>query len=443
MKKYIACIVLTTLISPSFSQNRDWTLNQCIEYGLTHNNGIKKQLAQIEISKQNFREAVGSLFPSLNAGTDGTSYYGRVLDKDTYQYVNTNTIYDEYQLSSSVTLFDGFAKIAKARMERINKLKGLNQLQLQKDLLAYEIMELFFNVRYYQGTSKLADEQLNESETNLKKARQMEQLGLKANPDIAEMEAQAAQNHYLLVKQQNLLNQEIIKLKNKINLPVEENLTIVSTDSSTLVSTSAESAIDIFRQALGYSPLIKVAEKSVKASELAVDAARGHLFPTLSLYGGYNTYFSRLMNGAPYTPFRDQLNNNQNYNVGLSLTVPVFNGFSRQSELQRSKQQLAIARYEYDDTKRSLYSDIEQAVADVNGIAQEYIHATKQRESMLTAHDANMRKYELGLVTALEVTTSANRLLQARIEELNAGLRYQLKARLLNYYKGNSFITTL
>ncbi|MDD3077989.1 MAG: TolC family protein [Paludibacter sp.] len=439
MRKYIITIVLLIMGLATFAQTKAWNLKTCIEFGLTHSSTIKKQQAQVEIYKQNYKEAVGGLFPSLKASSDGTTYFGRVLDKDNYKYVNTNTVYNEYQIYSSVTLFDGFSQVAKVRMERMNKQKGLQQLQLRKDMLAYEIMELFFNVQYYQGTVKLADDQLWESFANLKKVQKMEELGLKSKPDIAEIEAKASQDSFLLVKQQNLLQQEIIKLKNKINFPVDSDIIIKQYDSVILVGKPTENAFDIYKQALSYSPQIKASEQTVKVSEQAVNEARGNLFPTLSLYGGYNTYFTRLMNGSSYTPFRDQLNNNQNYYVGLSLSVPIFTGFSRQSAVQRNKQQLVIAKYEFDDTRRTLYSDIEQTVADVKGKAEEYIYAQKQCRSMQTAHEANLKKYEMGMISALELNTSANRLLQAQVDELNTSLQYQLKSRMLNYYKGNSF----
>jgi len=440
MKKILLLILVICFLSIHvFAQSSVWTLNDCIEFGLSHSNVLKKQQATIEIYKQNYTEAVGGFLPTVRGGVDGALYSGRVLDKDTYEYVNTNTIYNEFQLYSSLTLFDGFAQLAKVRMERSNKLKGLQQLQLQKDMLSYEIMELFFNVQYNQKLLKLVGSQQSESASNLKKAKKMEEVGLKSFPDIAEMEATAAQDSFLFVKQQNVLRQEIIKLKNKIDLPVENELLVVESDSTLSVEYSLETALDIYNRALNYAPQIKTAEQLVKAAEQNVNIARGALFPSLSLYGGYNTYFTRLMDGSSYSPYRDQLNNNQNYYVGLSLSVPVFTGLSKQSALRRSKQQLSVAKYEFNDTQRAFYSDIEQTVADVKGKSEEYVHAQKQTTAIRAAHEANIKKFDMGMISALELSTSANRMLKAQIEELNVYFQYQLKCKMLNYYKGDSF----
>ncbi len=60
---------------------------------------------------------------------------------------------------------------------------------------------------------------------------------------------------------------------------------------------------------------------------------------------------------------------------------------------------------------------------------------------MGVAQQANLRKYNEGLISPLELHTSSNRVFQAKTEELNAKLKYYLKRKLVNYYKGQSYIT--
>jgi len=420
------------------AQEKEWTVDECMRYAVEHSTKRAKQEAQNEIYKQNQIEAIGGLLPTLNANTDGTMYYGRVLDKDTYQYVNNNSLYNQYGISSSVLLFDGFAQFSRVKVEKINRLKGLQQLQDTKDMLAYETMEIFFNVQYYQGTLKLAMQQLDESIANLRQVRRMEELGMKSSPDVAELQAKEAEDRYLQTKQKNLLVQELIKLKEKMNFPTVADLKTSVYEMVLPVDSLHENAFEIYQKALEFSPKSLAVNKSVESTKTAVSMAKGIFFPKIWLNGGVNTYFSRTMDGKVYTPFKEQISTNENYYVGLSLSVPVFNGFSRQAELKRSKQRLIIAQNEREETLREVYSDIEKTVADVNGLGDEYIHAGKRTESMKIAQQVNQRKYTEGLISALELTTSSNRLLNAQIEELYTNLKYQLKLKMLNYYKGSS-----
>jgi outer membrane protein TolC len=264
----------------------------------------------------------------------------------------------------------------------------------------------------------------------------MEELGIKSIPDLAEIQAKEAEDRFLLTKQTNLYNLEIIKLKGKMNWAVEEDLRIADYDKTFLASTESESALAVFQQALATLPKLLSADKSLSVSEMQYKIARGRLFPSLSMSAGFSTGFSRLIDRGTYLSFAEQLKAREGTYVGLSLSIPIFDGFSRSSEMKKSKQQFVIAKSEHEATLRQVYSDIEQTVADVNGLSDECLYAQKRTTAMVSAHQMNQRKYEEGLIDAIGLSTSANRVLQSRIEELHTQLSYQLKYRLLQYYKG-------
>ena len=104
--------------------------------------------------------------------------------------------------------------------------------------------------------------------------------------------------------------------------------------------------------------------------------------------------------------------------------------------MKRGKRELIIARNEKEEAQRTLYSEIEQAVADMNGQADEFYQAVRQEEAMQVAHRLNIRKYEEGLINAIELHKSSG-LARQESAKLNARLKYNLKKRLVNYYKEN------
>lgn len=422
------------------AQEKLWTLEECMRYAVEHNTKRIKQEAQNEIYKQNKLEVIGGFLPSINVSSDMSSSYGRVLDKDTYKYVNNTTQYNQYGIYSSVVLFDGFVQLSKLKVEKFNRLKGLQELQDTKDMLAYETMEIFFNVQYYKGTVKLAIHQLQQSSDNLNQVIRMADLGMKSVPDVAELRAKEAEDRFLLTKQKNLYVLEIIKLKDKMNFPINDELSTADNDTILPATGTTDNVMDIYQKFITNSPKVLASNMSVESSKAAVNIAKGSFFPKLSLYGGLSTYYSRMLNGLNYTPFKEQLRTNENYYVGLSLNIPIFNGFSRFADLKRSKQNLIIAQNEHEEALRALHTDIEKTVADVNGLYEEYIQAMKRTESMKIAHQVNQRKFTEGLINALELNTSSNRLLNAQVEELYTNLKYQLKVKLLNYYKGQAIV---
>jgi outer membrane protein TolC len=435
MKKTLL-LLLILIPSGIFSQEKIRTLEECIEYAIRHNPQHAKQEAQNEIYKYNQRDAIGAFLPSLSAGTGMSMNFGRGVDPETNTYISTSTFSNSYDIYSSLTLFDGFAQIYRAKMAKINRLKGKEELQALKDRTTFEVMEIFFNVLYYKGTVKLAEQQLEESVHNLKKFQRMEELGLKSIPDLAEIQAKEAEDRFLLTRQANFYNLEIIKLKEKMNLPVDEDLQVKDCEQMPLITSETQDAAEIYQQALTVLPKVQASAQYVSATAMEYKVARGQLFPRLSMNAGFSTGFSRLMDGTAYMSFSEQLKLREGSYVSANLSIPLFSGFSRSSDVKRGKQRLIIAKHQHEETLRQVYSEIEQAVADVNGLSDEYIHARKRTDAMQSAHQMNLRKYEEGLIDAITLTTSSNRLLNSRLEELHTNLKYQLKYRLLNYYRG-------
>ncbi|WP_029905001.1 TolC family protein [Prevotella sp. 10(H)] len=439
--KFVIILTLLILSLTATGQEKKWTMDECMRYAIENSPKKNKQNAENSIYHQNYLEAIGKLLPSLSANTNVSFNFGRGLDAQTNTYTDINSFSNNYSLYTSLVLFDGLANINKLKMQKVNKLMGKEDLQKTKDDIAYETMEAFITVAYNEELVKLAAQQLEESSANVRQVKRMEELGMKGSADVAELVAKEAADNYNLTRNRNLLTISNILLKEKMNFPIEEELHIKNEMQENLIAKTEETAISIYEKAKDYNPKAKAAEMAFKAQQLSYKATKGTFFPTLSAEAGITTNFSRYMDGSEYSGFKNQIRDKRGHYVGLSLSIPIFSGFSKSSQVKRSKAQTVIARNERDETLRTLYSEIEQAVTDMNGQADEFFQARKQTEAMEIAHNVNQRKFTEGLVSAIELHTSSNRLLQAKVDEVNARLKYELKQKLVNYYKGEPFIS--
>jgi len=440
LMKYIYLIICSSLTLICNAQEKRWTLQECMQYAVENSPGIHAQEARTNIYRQDYIEAVGKLLPSLNAGTSIDYSYGRGLDAETNTYTDENSFSNNYSIYSSLQLFDGLSNITKIKMQKVNQLMGREKLQEIKDLVAYETMEAYFNVLYYKETVKLAEQQHAASMENLRQVKRMEELGMKGFPDVAEMKAKEATDNYNLTRQRNMQTLGVIKLKEKMNFPIDQEMDVDDYVSGENINKYCESAREIFERALSYLPKALTTDAAVKAQKLSYQSAKGSLFPSIKAEAGISTNFSHNLDGSTYTKFNDQFRDKRGSYFGFSLSLPIFNGFSNIAQIKRSKSQLVIAQNEREETLRTLYSEIEQAVADMNGQADEYLQAKRQVEALVVADNVNIQKYKEGLISAIELHTSSNRLLESRISELNAKLKYYLKSNLVNYYKGESYI---
>lgn len=441
MKRIILIIFFCSAHLLQAQNNKIWTLNECVLYAVSHSPKVKNQNSTNSIYHQDYLEAIGKLLPSINANTSAGFNFGRGVDQETNNYINVNSFSNNYNINASLTLFDGLANYKKVRIGRINKLKGKQELENTKDMLAYETMEAFYNVLYNQDMVRSTELQLEESSKSREQIKRMEELGLKGIPDLAEAEAKVAEDNYNFTKQKNLLTISIIQLKEKMNYPIEDSLEIEKDDNSMIITKVTETTSDIYTKSIGYNPKIRIADSELKAKQQFYQASKGNLMPSLSVGAGVSTNFFRNMDGSDYASFKNQLENKRGEYISFTLSIPLFNGFSRSASVKRAKAQMYIAQNDRDDALRKLYSDIEQTVADANGQVDEYQQAIKQRQSAEVAHQLNIRKYEEGLLDPILLQTSSNRLLKAKAEEYKSKYFYYIKYKMVNYYKGEPLFT--
>ena len=103
---------------------------------------------------------------------------------------------------------------------------------------------------------------------------------------------------------------------------------------------------------------------------------------------------------------------------------------------RRYRNNLRIAQETRTEVLRQLRTAVEQSVLDREGYAKEAIQMDKKVDSDALAYRVTLRKYEEGLMSPLDVQTSANTLLESRANLLQKRLMYLLKSKLVDYYKG-------
>ena len=102
------------------AQAKQWTLEDCINYAVTNNIGLKRQRLQTETAEVNFLKSKMDLLPSLNLGSDASIQYGRSIDPISNGVTFLQNFRNGYQLSSSINLFNGFATLNTISANKFN-----------------------------------------------------------------------------------------------------------------------------------------------------------------------------------------------------------------------------------------------------------------------------------------------------------------------------------
>lgn len=442
MKKIIVTSILSFgLATVAMAQEKLWTMDECMQFAVENSPKVKKQAYTSDSYKAELNSAVASFFPSMSASVGAQYSFGRSIDPETNVYNNTSTFNNAYGLNVSIPVFNGGQLINQWRMAKANRQMGMNDIQKEKDDLAINTMTAFMDVVYYQGTVKLAAEQLEENSRILYRTQRQEELGLKGKADVAQIEATVAANDFNLTHQQNLLNTAILTLKQHMNYPSDMELDIDTMLLDKTYATMMESVEEIYDYASDNNPTALQAKLQLKSYKMQYLMAKGRMLPSISFSAGVSTnYFENLKSENPIVGFGDQFKNNRGEYISFNLSFPLFDGLNRITNLRKARNNMRIAREQETEVLRQLQTAIEQAILDREGYAKETIQMEKKAQADAIAYQVTLRKFEEGLMSPIDLQTSANTLLLSKADLLQRKLMYLMKCRLVDYYKGKPLI---
>lgn len=443
MKRIVFIILIPlSLARPALAQEKRWTMEECMRYAVENSPKVKKQTHTYDTYKAEYTSSIGSFFPSLQVGTSASYNFGRSVDLKTNTYISSTFFGNSYYAEASLPLFDGGQVINQWRLAKINRQLGMNNLQKEKDDLALRVLQAYVDVVYYQGVMQYAAEKLEASRQNLYKVSKLEELGLRGRSDVVQIEAEVAGDDYLYTRYQNVYNTSLSTLKEYMNYPIETPLEVDTSVTDLPDLQMNESAISVYDIAKSGNPTALQADLELSARKKEHLIQKGRMFPTISIYGGINSRFSKDMKtDDPQEKFRTQFKNNMGEYVGVSLSIPLFSRLNIVTSVRRARNNVRIAEETQTEVLRQLQTAIEKAVMDRTGYAKEAIQMEKKKESDEHSYQVTLRKFEEGLMSPLDVQTNANTLMESKANLLQRKLMYVLKCKEVDYYKGTPFIS--
>ena len=431
-------MIIVSLLLMAGSAQAQWTMDDCISYAVSHALSVQKATAEVTNAQTDVGIALSDFLPSVSASTSGQYSWGRNVDPETNTYNTITTFGNSYSLYASLQVFDGGQTVNRFRQARLLRRQSQTQLQQAQDDKAIEVMQKFVDVAYAQQCLALAEEKLGDSRQLLQKTRRMEELGIKSQPDVAQIESQVAEDDYSLTHQQNQFQAAMLALKSAMNYPVMDSIAIsFSIDASQARKASLSSPAS---DASLFLPRAIAAEQSVCKAKLDYQISKGRLLPSLSFSAGVSTsYFRNISGGGTASPFHTQFWDNMGEYVYASLSLPIFD-LSRYKNVRKAKNNILLSQLDRDETMRKLNDEVQQAVMDCEGYRMEVEKMARKVQSDSLAWHLSSRKYEEGMLSAFDLHTASQSLLDARIRLLQTQMLYLIKQKLVSYYQTGSLI---
>ena len=432
--KRLYFFVLLLSLSMSLLGQTMMTLHDCMQYALEHSLRIEVQHTDIDDARLMRRDAILNTFtPTVSGGSYASMNFGRSVDPETNTYMAVSSFNNGYSLSGSIVLFNGFSAVNNIRVAQTAVKMGLTrELQLQ-DEICLAVIEAYCNVLYYTKMSNAVESQVATARENLSVVKRQEELGQKSYADVIQLEATLADREYQLTLVENQYRDAMLTLKDLMLYPIEEEFDIAIDVLLAVESTESKKQLH---------PSLQLAEWQMQNAKVDLMTARWRFAPSLSLSGGWSTSYYTYPGMDDYIakPFLEQLQNNGGEYIQLSLSIPIYDGLLRYSNISRKKNALRRAEVEYEQTKREVESEIVRATQDCEGAKSALVQADKYMIVQAKAYELSVKKFEQGILSPTELRTASDNYLQSQAEQLNSQLKYFIKTCVVNYYKGNSYI---
>lgn len=413
------------------------SLKECVDYAVEHSYKMMIQLLANDDRRLDERDAYLSFLPSISASIAGQASFGRNIDPETNIYTTTTSFSNSYGISGGMYVFNGFKIVNNYKIAKTARALGYEETQQLKDEIALAVIQAYYNVLYNEKMLALTRAQLEASQANLELVAKEYELGRKSLADKSDIEAEVAEYSYNLVKQRNALESSYITLREAMQYPYSEPLAIetdTSDDASISLMADKESIVSTAKDRL---PSARIAEYNIKTAKASFNSAKWSLLPSISLSGGYSTGYNALAGaGSSNAPFWTQMKNLQGQYVGVSISIPVFNGLYQQSEIGRKRNAYRKAQWEYDAKMLEIESEVTRAISDMEGAAKEWLSAQKRLDAREISHRQSEKRFANGMISAIELQTNTNLLLEAQASLLNALYQYNIKSMVVKYYSG-------
>lgn len=427
----IALLISQAQDSLQVGSNVKWDLATAIAYAKQRN--IPANIIRLDraISEQDLLQAKAARFPDL-AGTASQSFTNsRNTDPVVGGFQTQANFTSNYSLNSSWTVYQGGflrndikSKNLSVQSANLNVLITENDITLQVTQAYLNVLLAKENIVYVQDLLKTTKAQYDQGKTRF-------DAGAISRKELLQLQAQAASDEYNLVTAQNQYRQNIVILKQLLQLPTATEFIPVEPDTL-IVEKAVPSLLEAQRIAMQHRPEIQNAEVLLRLSEIELEKARSGYKPTISVGSAVSTGFSDSRDAKYFS----QLNDNLFQRVGVSLGIPIFNNRITKSNVERSKILIEQARLSLEQSRTVLNQQIEQAYIALQNAEGQYKAAATQLEANKAAYDISLEQLRLGAINTVDLLVQRNLYVQSVQNFIQSKYNAVLNFKIYEFYMG-------
>lgn len=453
-------------------QARVWSLKECVDQALSKNITIQQQGLTLKNASADAFQSRMSMLPNLNASATNNWQTGFGIDPSTNiakEGVKFRT--NSFGLSSSMPLFNGFQTLNTVRLQETNKKAVTQDLEQTKNTIVLNVCNAFLRVLQAVELSRSAQDRLQATRALVSRQEKLFELGGVNKSKLLQLKAQQATEELQAVTASNNVSQAYLDLWLLIDERPDLNARIELPESSGIkVEDEIRPLEAIYDEFSERSPDVKAAELRSQGAHLTYLVAQGQRSPRLMLTGSLSSFYTTQSqqgvgslqlqksvigawdNGTTpvpvysymptgysayqVTPFDNQFSRNFGTNIGLSLSVPVFNAWGVNTNVSKTRANEMSSRLQAKQTRNTLYKTIAQSYTDFKASYKKYDANKVNYDANKEAFEMAEKQFELGGMSMSDYLNSKNAYIRAESDHTQARYELLFRRKVLDYYLG-------
>ncbi len=432
MKKKIFTLAMASLLCcAGFSQNEgsvapqndryNLTLEQCIEYAF--GNSLERQNMKLteKVSEYSYEQAKNNRKPQVSGSiSESLSHSGRESDVNLGGNIGVN---------AGVTLYQGGAiknNIEKSRLEAENAVVRTDQYDHN---LIIKILQYFLNALSSEELLRYQKVILETSEEQLRQGEEKYKVGTILESDYLILQAQYTNDECNLLNSQINRDNALLNLKLALSMDPNAELTLVypdTTDMDALAELpSVETAI---QRTLDTYPDMILAKANIDIQRINEEITRAGRRPTVSASAGVSTGHRN------FDDFGNQLVDRFSQNIGVSMSVPIYDRGKTKTSLKMNEIQTKMAEVDMQETELKLRQTVAVECANVDLAYRKFKTNEKRAKAYKSVYDAYNMKFKYGTITSVDLLQQQNNYINYLTDYVRSKYSFILERKILDVY---------
>lgn len=397
-------------------QIHSFTAKEAVDYAMSHAVQVKNALLDIKIQEQTNKGITAEALPHINGTVSLTDYLSIATQlipaeftggpPGTYIPIKFGTKYSgNYGANLQQILFDGQVFVGlQARKAAIKN------SELTADVTREQIKANVYKIYYQLAVAKRQIGTLDANITNYEKllhdTKEIYKNGFAEKLDVDKVQVQLSNLETQKLKAQNQIDAGKEGLKFLMNVPQQDELVLTDTLSDEELKSGILDADYNYEDRKEFQLL----ENSIELGKYNVKRYQLSKIPTLSFSANVNqnaqrNKFDFFKGSEPWytTSF-----------ISFTLSVPIFDGGTRNANIQTAKLNLMKMNNQLDQLRSSIDNDVYQSRINMKSALTTMDSQKKNIELAQQVYNSTKLKYDQGLGSNQEISTAQADLVMAQ-----------------------------